>query len=219
MSSSEIKPMITIHIPPQLHHLAIPLQRYLDQNPKYNCLGVQAYIFTPSPIPRVLLVQRSATETAFPNLWEGPGGGAEPSDPTILHSVAREVFEETGLHLTRFTRQVGNGVEFKGRRKEQWQKLSFVIEVAEIPPLDSHHQPAHENGDAEARDHIGITLDPAEHQAYKWATEEQIRECGTFPQDPNPPKERQTGGDILVFMTPSQLHLTLEAFAVYKESA
>ena len=93
--------------------------------------------------PRLLLVQRAATERAFPNLWEVPGGSSEGTDPTVLHSVAREVFEETGLHLTRFVRQVGKGVEFTSssnivdengvlKPRRVFLKLTFAIEVAEL---------------------------------------------------------------------------------------
>lgn len=61
----------------------------------------------------------------------------------MLHSVAREVFEETGLHLTRVVRQVGKGVEFTSsantvdkngvlKPRRVFLKLTFEIEVAEL---------------------------------------------------------------------------------------
>ena len=89
--------------------------------------------------------QRAATERAFPNMWEVPGGASETTDPTVLHSLAREVFEETGLHLTRVVRQVGKGIEFTSRSKvisedggekplKVYLKLTFEIEVAEFEP-------------------------------------------------------------------------------------
>lgn len=145
MSSTADPEPISIHISPALRHLAIPLKDFLHNHPQYACLAVGAFVFAPahyvtssSPEPtssRLLLVQRAASEKAFPNLWEVPGGSSEHSDPTILHSVAREVFEETGLHLTRLVRQIGRGVEFSVGRSggpERWLKLSFEIEVTEI---------------------------------------------------------------------------------------
>lgn len=100
-------------------------------------------VLVSAPAPRLLLVQRAATERAFPNLWEIPGGSTETFDRSILHSVAREVFEETGLHLTRIVRQVGEGVEFQSAKqitdenglskpRKSYLKLTFEIEVAEF---------------------------------------------------------------------------------------
>ena len=143
-STQETKP-ISIHISPALKHLAVPLKYFLKNHPEYACLAVGAFIFWPahhvttpsseSNSSRLLLVQRAASETAFPDRWEVPGGSSEHSDPTILHSIAREVFEETGLRLTRVVQQVGNGVKFttgRNDKSQQWLKLSFEIEVAEI---------------------------------------------------------------------------------------
>lgn len=137
--SSAIAPVpIQIHIPQSLAHLTVPLSIYLQENPSFTNLAVGACVFTrtaddqSSPCqPRLLLVQRAATERGFPNFWEVPGGSAEAGDPTILHSVAREVFEETGLRLTRFVRAVGNGIQFTTGRHSTWMKLTFEIEVQE----------------------------------------------------------------------------------------
>lgn len=153
---------ISIHIPPSLRHLTVSLSQFLSENPKYTSLVVGACIFAPQhdpttllhssggPAPRLLLVQRAVTERAFPNLWEVPGGSSEATDPTVLHSVAREVFEETGLHLTRVVRQVGKGVEFTSASKSiggdgapkprrVHLKLTFEIEVAEFETGGLNH--------------------------------------------------------------------------------
>lgn len=170
MSSPITSPQpISIHIPPSLRHLAVPLSQFLSANPRYTSLVIGACIFAPqhqhqpttlpqsgdgrdglTSAPRLLLVQRAATERAFPNLWEVPGGSSEATDPTVLHSVAREVFEETGLHLTRVVRQVGQGVEFTSssnivdqngvpRPRKVFLKLTFEIEVAELEPSGWNH--------------------------------------------------------------------------------
>ncbi|CAD6567318.1 MAG: hypothetical protein ASARMPREDX12_000209 [Alectoria sarmentosa] len=195
---------IQIHIPPSLHHLAIPLPTFLSQNKQYTNLAVGSFIFTSSTTsrasaPRLLIVQRAASERGFPTRWEVPGGGCEVSDPTILHSLARETFEETGLRLTRFRRQVGSGEEFVtgyGAREKRWCKLSFEIEVAEIEGDDMSCGRSGGQERVAAKADVGpkgvdavdgvleaegvngasITLDPAEHQAYAWVTEKEIRE-------------------------------------------
>ena len=127
---------IQIRIPPSINHLAVSLTTYLHTHPSYGSVAVGACIFTSSndevptgDSPRLLLVQRAAAERGFPNLWEVPGGGAEDTDPTILHSVAREVFEETGLKLTRFVCAVGDGCQFTTGGNCKWNKLTFEIEV------------------------------------------------------------------------------------------
>ncbi|CAF9936715.1 hypothetical protein IMSHALPRED_010872 [Imshaugia aleurites] len=223
----EPKP-IQIHIPPSLHHLAIPLSTFLSQNKGYAKLVVSSYIFTSSisvnPGPHLLLVQRAASEYSFPNLWEVPGGSCEASDPTILHSLAREAFEETGLRLTRFNRQIGSGFDFVtgyGVRQKRWRKLSFEIEVAEIEANDMSCGKSGGVEKARAKDAVAedgvvrvdaidqagkegeldgvsITLDPEEHQAYAWVTEEEINE-GKY-----------------AIVTAEQKDLMLEAFTLRK---
>lgn len=118
----------------------------------------------PAPAPRLLLVQRAATD-AFPNLWEIPGGSSEATDLTIFHSVAREVLEETGLHLKRIVQQVGEGVEFRSKKeivdengvskpKKVYFKFTFEIEVTEFENeldglSDSSTSSHHNNGPSE----------------------------------------------------------------------
>ncbi|KAI9783516.1 MAG: hypothetical protein M1839_003686 [Geoglossum umbratile] len=182
---------ISIHIPPDLRDLTVPLQTWLQTHPNYDRLVVGALIFAHKPFDnraRILLVQRSANERAFPQAWEVPGGSAEGSDPTILHSVAREVFEETGLRLTRFVRQVGEGAEFvtpgRGRngRSRRWMKLSFEVEVAEIPACLLGREAFRAGDDVPAQNNtpaledIPVVLDPKEHQCYEWATGEDVDE-------------------------------------------
>ena len=53
----------------------------------------------------------------------------DTNDPTILHGLAREVFEETGLKLTRFVRGVGEGIKFTTGQRTLWMKSTFEIEV------------------------------------------------------------------------------------------
>jgi len=132
-----------------------------------------------------LLVQRAATERGFPNLWEIPGGSAEEDDPTILHSVAREVFEETGLRLTRFVRAVGDGIQFTTGRQKTWMKLTFEIEVQEdlcrAVNGTAGGQCLSDAASTLIYEGLGdglVKLDPAEHQAFKWVTEDELKLWG-----------------------------------------
>lgn len=181
---------IKIHIAPPLQRYTVPLHSFLARNPNYSCLVCSAFIFAPphsystpsSSQPRLLLLQRSATDVAFPGLWEVPGGSADDDDPTILHSLAREAFEETGLRLTRVVRQVGGGIEWTEEKKDvegslatrKWLKLTFEIEVAEV----GHSPSAVGNDHGVVEDYlrsVPVELDPEEHQDHAWVTEEEVR--------------------------------------------
>ncbi|MCJ1370567.1 hypothetical protein MMC20_001780 [Loxospora ochrophaea] len=221
--TTEAPTPISIHIPANLRHLTVSLQAFLEAHPKYSNLCVGATIFLPAaanaPSPqcdKLLLVQRAADE-AFPNRWEVPGGSSEPEDPTILHSVAREVFEETGLHLTRFVQQIGEGVEFTtGRRgpREHWLKLTFEVEVAEIrtsmasaldhqvlfQAIPSEVEP--EPSKVGEEQNVEISLDPKEHQAYKWIDEEDFAAS----KEPNP---------SYIFTTEDQQRTILQALRTH----
>lgn len=146
---------IQITIPPALRQHTIPLSTFLTRNPQYTNLVVGALIFnpsTPTHPTRLLILQRASTEIGFPNLWEIPGGTCDAEDPTILHSAARETFEETGLRLMKFVREVGKGVELV-IGKTRWFKLSFEIEVVEMQGRKAEG----------AVDDVEIRLDPEEH--------------------------------------------------------
>lgn len=125
--------------------------------------------------------------TKFIPGWEVPGGSVDTSDPTILHGLAREVFEETGLKLTRFVRTVGQGIEFNTGPQKRWIKLNFEIEVQggasgtftiALSGLPGAFGTDEAYALPESADKIlentKIILDPTEHQAFKWATKEEV---------------------------------------------
>ncbi|KAL6717272.1 hypothetical protein ACLMJK_005187 [Lecanora helva] len=169
MTSTPSNPQpIQIHIPPTLTHLSIPLSTFISAHPQYTNFAVGTFIFTPAKNNnrKLLLIQRASTERGFPSKWEIPGGSTEPTDPTLLHSAARKTFEETGLHLTKVVRQVGDqGVEFiTGGGTKRWLKLSFEIEVEEFEGLDGER----------VEERVQVRLDPEEHQAFVWGSEEDV---------------------------------------------
>ena len=52
-----------------------------------------------SPCTRVLATRRPGMMRAFPGCWVFPGGACDPTDPSLEHTGAREVLEETGLKV------------------------------------------------------------------------------------------------------------------------
>jgi len=236
---------ISIHIPPQLQRHAISLSKFLEERPSYDTLAVGAFIFAPShlgspPTPRLLLIQRATTEQSFPNLWEIPGGGSELGDPTILHSVAREVFEEAGLHLTRFGRQVGNGETFKVGSKNEPKhclKLSFEIEVLEngnpvlsrLPPLPHSHASKHGDSEEDAElfasgpqslEAINVVVNSEEHQAFRWTSEEELAQATFVLKNGEEDFEKRKGtsegaNGAMNLVSEGQRGLMLAAFALH----
>ncbi|KAK3369625.1 NUDIX hydrolase domain-like protein [Lasiosphaeria ovina] len=140
-----------------------------------------------SKTPRVLLVQRAAHDS-MPLRWETPGGGCDDDDTSILHSCARELFEESGLRATTvgpLVRGMG-GQFFQTRRGKLVCKFYFVASVPEERVAE-------------------VTVDPKEHAGYVWATEEEVRQK----------KVHGEGGMDLEFTTQAQWEVILTAFKLW----
>ncbi|KAL6243638.1 hypothetical protein RBB50_009631 [Rhinocladiella similis] len=152
---------------PTLSSFSVDLRTYVANDPgrktssgaviRFQYVAVGAIVFNCSDPERVLLVQRAATDSA-PNRWEVPGGATDFEDPSILYSVARELWEESGLTAETIGRQVGDGHVFLTRSGKLVCKFHFLVE----PKRSS-------NGA------LNVMLDPKEHQNYLWATEEEVR--------------------------------------------
>ncbi|KAF3172114.1 hypothetical protein TWF788_009557 [Orbilia oligospora] len=139
---------------PEVEQYNKPLEEIILLNAPRDTIGVGAFVFKPSSSgePLLLLIRRSASESAYPEMYEVPGGGAEapPIDATLLDSVARELFEETGLVATRIVKLIDTA-DFQGRRGDLWRKFNFEIEV---------------------QDSEDVVLQPSEHDEFKWVGKE-----------------------------------------------
>ncbi|EWC46185.1 hypothetical protein DRE_04563 [Drechslerella stenobrocha 248] len=110
---------------------------------------------------RQLLVIRRSPAESHPGTYEVPGGGAEPPpiDATLLESVARELFEETGLVAKRIVRLIGSS-DFQTGKGYKCRKFNFQVEV---------------------QDTERVVLHPAEHDDYRWIGLDELlklEECG-----------------------------------------
>jgi 8-oxo-dGTP pyrophosphatase MutT (NUDIX family) len=176
---------------PSNSSFTVPCQAYFATHPaehaKYQYIATGALVFDASAAPvRILLIQRAAGDS-MPGRWEIPGGGCDDEDPSILHGVARELWEEAGLTAARIGPRVGESYVFVSRSGKVVRKFNFVVEA--------------ERGVGERLD---VKLDPEEHQSYVWAGEEEVR-------------ARRVGDVELVFTTAEQEAVVLEAFRVRRE--
>jgi 8-oxo-dGTP pyrophosphatase MutT (NUDIX family) len=118
-----------------------------------NKLVVGVLIFSSD---NVLLLQRAATELHYPNIWELPSGKVETEDATLLDAAARECLEETGLTVTAFVAE-GKSFKYSTGKGSSSLQLNFNVEVQEGDP---------------------IIINPEEHQAYQWCSEDEIEIVG-----------------------------------------
>jgi 8-oxo-dGTP pyrophosphatase MutT (NUDIX family) len=198
-------PTFDFTIEPSTTTYSVPCKTYLDNqppdSPEYGFAGTGAIVITTrgttstststansrKPFTdteaRILLVQRAMHDT-MPGQWEVPGGACDEEDESILHSVARELWEEAGLTATSIGPAIGHPHTFLSRSGKLICKLHFLVEVQ--CPSD----------EAEA---IIVKLDRNEHQHYVWATKAEVK--------------AKKVGDLELTFTSTQLEdIMLEAF-------
>ena len=206
-----IEPM-KVHVPPTVRrHKNTKLVTFRHQNKQYSNVEVCCFIFYPpisnSLIPSdpnfsetshiaikpalLLLFQRNLPGTRIHDLWDVPGGGPKPGEPTVLHAVARNTFETTRLRTKSIPREVGYGEKFKFREL-QFFKWNFMVEVEELAYNG-------ETGEYPGLADVRIEFDRDEHQMFVWASEQEIKD------------------DKYAAVTPKQKELMLLAFRLRRD--
>ena len=146
---------------PSCSPFAVSQEEYIASqlSPNYQNLGTGAIVFDnpTSSDRRILLVQRAATDS-MPGCWEFPGGGVDDDDKSILHAVARELWEEAGLTAVNIGPLIGKPERFKSRSGKQICKFNFMVEAEG------------------AEGAMVVKLDPTEHQKYLWISKEEVRQ-------------------------------------------
>jgi 8-oxo-dGTP pyrophosphatase MutT (NUDIX family) len=169
---------------PSISAFAVPSKTYLaihTDGLTYKYIATGALVFDSSTPKRILLIQR-ASHDSMGSLWEVPGGGSDSDDPDILHSVARELWEEAGLLAARIGPKVGQDHIFSTRSGKTVCKFNFLVEAKRSEDGQLH-----------------VRLDPNEHQSFVWATEEEV-------------KEHRAGDVEIKFTTSEQETVVFEAF-------
>jgi 8-oxo-dGTP pyrophosphatase MutT (NUDIX family) len=158
----------------------VPTAKIFVSNPQYTQFITRAYIISDwndkeidihtagnaNPQPRVLLLQRSLTDD-YGGYWERLGRTCEHTESMMLSSPAREVFEESGLHVSRILDLVAvENWEFgstTGGKAKKAAKYSVLVDVHERVP----------------RSRVGafnweqqVTMAPKEYEQFRWGTEE-----------------------------------------------
>ncbi|OJJ03881.1 hypothetical protein ASPVEDRAFT_43373 [Aspergillus versicolor CBS 583.65] len=161
-------------VSPSVAKFDVPIAEFFATNPQYTQFITGAYIFSrgsdaANSEPRVLLLQRASSDD-YGGYWEGPGGSCERTDSTMLSALAREVFEESGLHVSRVVDLVAledweSGSTTKGITKAV--KYCFLVEVYEQVMRP-------QQGDLDWEQQVKIV--PEEHEQFQWAREEEVRE-------------------------------------------
>ncbi|KAF7172092.1 hypothetical protein CNMCM5623_004369 [Aspergillus felis] len=178
-------------VPPHLAEYNVPLPEFAASKPHLTDFVVGGLVYSQSieegddateptseqPRTRVLLLQRAATDS-YPGHWEGPGGMCERTDATLLAGVAREVFEETGLHVSKFVDLIAIDEWSRMLQNELHRvaKFTFLVEVHEASGKAGVPSEDVVVGVAPERWEDGVKLEQAEHQAFEWALEEEVRE-------------------------------------------
>ncbi len=154
---------------PAVAALNIPAKSFVTARPLITGAATGALVFSRGPAgeDRVLLIQR-APHDSMPLRWEIPGGACDWDDETMLHGLARELWEEAGLRLRSVVRQVGEERTFLTRRGLGVVKVVFEVEVETSAEAGSGEDVVPEVVPA-------VVLDPNEHVRFLWATEEECR--------------------------------------------
>ncbi|KAK3192275.1 hypothetical protein K4F52_001488 [Lecanicillium sp. MT-2017a] len=170
----------------------VSVATHLAANPQFDAVAVGALVFRTSPLqdsPRELLLIQRADNEFFPSKWEIPGGACDLEDCTILHGLARELWEESKLKLVHVRQQVGlggtaelapsvKGAAFRTPGGVRVIKYSFIVDAVDLG---------------------NIILNPTEHQKYLWITENEFQ-------------QRCSADAKLEFTTEQQIATIAEAF-------
>ncbi|KAH8697852.1 NUDIX domain protein [Talaromyces proteolyticus] len=194
----------------------VPIADFAAAHRQYNYFIVGGFVFTnrkqkqhpPASAssvakkqpqqPLMLIMQRSLSDS-FGGYWDFPGGSLEPTDQTILDGVAREVFEETGFHVSKIRDLVRLDhwvMESKSRGIMSNAKYTFLIDV-------------HEAADTEDWEEK-VRLDPAEHMKWAWVTREEIEESAKM-------RRERRSEDVPYLFVGVQGDTTAEAWKIYSK--
>ena len=186
---------INTELPLALTFLSNPISYYFNAAPPYNNVTLGVLLFTPPPhSPRLLLLQRAGGTDphTFSGFWQIPSGSPKPSDPSMLHALARIIYEQTGLRLTSVVAMCGAEIEPAGWETAiaQRMRMQFVVQVAELGPIQPDNSPFGKDfeygGQGLDVNSLPITLNLAKHRQHVWSREADLKDfinSGLYPTE------------------------------------
>ncbi len=168
------------------------------------------FLFTDRILTPKSLTAGGTDPHAFSDYWQIPSGSPKPSDPTMLHALARIIFAQTGLRLTSVVTMSGTEIEPANLQtgNAQWMRMLFMVEVAELGPTQLDNSPfgkdfGHGSQGLDVNS-VPIALNLGKHRQHVWSREEDLKEfinSGLYPIE-----ER------------AQYRMMLEAFVFHKQN-
>lgn len=155
---------------PSLSPFTVPMSTWLSTNnnsyagTRIHGIATSTVVFNAST-DKILLLRRSLHDS-MPGLWEPPGGSVDPTDETILHAAARELWEEGGLKAKHFKRVIelpdrwGN-MQMADLFSNRTGSVCFCRFMFEI--------------EVDEREFENVKVDPEEHSEYVWADEQRVK--------------------------------------------
>lgn len=183
-------PLFIFSAHPSTSPFAVSQEKYLSQRPdeRFQYVATAALVFdTRKGVdPRVLLLQRAAQDS-MPNRWEVPGGACDDEDESILHGLARELWEEAGLKATYIEPPLGEPHFFTSRSGKRICKFVFMVQVEQ-----------------DTDGHLDVKLNPEEHRRFLWASQDEV-------------KAKKVGDVELDFTTQDLENTLLQSFGYIKD--
>lgn len=115
-------------------------------------INVQVFVFTKSPIFKVLILQRIPERNSY---WQPISGGIEKGEEPI-DTVKREVFEETGIKILKSIINLNYNFTFETMwhgKITKMKEFCYAVEINKIRKIRLSN----------------------EHQDYKWCTETEVK--------------------------------------------
>ena len=147
---------------------------------------------------------------AFSDTWQIPSGSPKTSDPTMLHALARIVFEETGLQLTSVIMMSGAEQEHASVAHGSLgrMRMLFMVEVTELRSMHSSNSPPAKDfwygSQGFDVDSIPVDFKFGRYRRHAWSTEEDLNELinsGLYPVEEK-----------------AQYRMILDAFVFHKQT-
>ena len=184
---------IKFQLPAELIFLENPISNFLEADLPCSNARLSALIFSRGPLPRLFLVQlcASSAPNAFSFQWLAPHGFPNSSDPSLLHTLARVVKDQTGLtlHAVRAMRgwervKAGHSLYSGG---PEWVKVLIHVDVEELEPMNLPRALTDKSAPMNTDDEglvetvpdytsILISLDPQKHRQHQWVTKHELSE-------------------------------------------